>query len=115
MALILIAEASKAVRQLLEHTVAHLGHQPITPSDTSDDPNCDLLLLDPTWPRGRRLAERLRSRNPTLPIIFIGSTKQPPLADSLAVHTRVPKPFALQDLERAIAAALLPTHAETGQ
>jgi CheY-like chemotaxis protein len=115
MALILIAEPSAAVRQLLEQVVTDLGHQAISPTDRSGDLDCDVVLLEPTWPLGRRLAERLGSRKPRLPSIFIGSTKHPRVAGALVAHAEVAKPFALQDLQRAIADAVTEAEAQAGR
>ena len=102
MAYILIAEPSAALRQLLEHVITDLGHQAVSPDELSGDVDCDVLLLEPAWPRGCRLARQLVARKPTLPIIFVGGTKRAKLAEALVAHAEVPKPFALEDLERAI-------------
>jgi CheY-like chemotaxis protein len=111
MARILIAEPSAAVRQLLEHVITDLGHQAMTPAGLSRDLDCDVLLLEPAWPVGCALAWQLLARRSTLPIIFVGSTKHAKLAETLVAHTELAKPFALEDLERAIIEAV--TEAET--
>jgi CheY-like chemotaxis protein len=106
MAHILIAEPSAAVRQLLEHVITGLGHQAVNPDELSGDLDCDVLLLEPAWPRGCRIARQLLGRKPALPIIFVGGTKQAKLAETLMAHAEIPKPFALEDLERAIIEAV---------
>jgi CheY-like chemotaxis protein len=113
MTLVLIAEPSARVRQLLEQVVTDLGHETVCLGDPSGDLACDVLILEPTWPSGRRVAERLRSRQPDLPIILVGSTKHPKLSDALTGYTRVAKPFALHDLQRALTDAAAEAEAHT--
>jgi CheY-like chemotaxis protein len=112
MARILIAEPSAAVRQLLEHVITDLGHQAMSPAGLSRDLDCDVLLLEPAWPHGCELARQLLARKSTLPIVFVGSTKHTRLAETLGAHAEIAKPFALEDLERAITEAVTETHVD---
>jgi DNA-binding NtrC family response regulator len=99
---ILIAEPDRSLRQLLAHMVTEFGHEPAGP-ESSD---CDVLIVEPAWEQGRRLAERLRAGVPGLPIICVSHASPSSWRDEVAPIAFLAKPFTLADLERAVADAV---------
>jgi DNA-binding response OmpR family regulator len=101
MAQIAIAEPDAELQHLFGLVVSDLGHESV------DGGPCDLLLLEPGWPAGRDLAERLRTERPGLPIVCVSSRQPAAWTDEHATRF-VLKPFRLAELRRAIVGALSP-------
>jgi DNA-binding response OmpR family regulator len=114
---VLIGEPFPEVRHLLERAVDRLGHEPIAhrPGTGGTPTGVDVLVLEPRLEGGLELARALREQNPNLPVIC--TCGEPPVAD---VHELEPvaylvKPFALADLERALAEAVRRSVASAGK
>jgi CheY-like chemotaxis protein len=106
MAKVLIAEPSPSVRLLLEQIVAELGHVATTWLDDASALSCDVLLLEPAWPKALIFAERLRARRPDLPIVSVSVRTSPAPAEQLGAETHIVKPFRLRVLEQALLDAI---------
>lgn len=104
-ATVLLVDDEAAVRATAAERLRDLGYEvleaPDGPSALSlleDGPQLDLLITDVGLPRGmngRQLAEAVRERSPSVPILFItgyATTTLPPGADVIS------KPFELDDL-----------------
>ena len=109
MARILVCEPNPEVRGLLGHVVARLGHETVyaemAPGDVVDH-DVDVLLLEPADPRGLSIAQVLRLRREELPIVCASIYPQTPHSRRLDPVAYLVKPFALGELERALAAAV---------
>lgn len=109
MARVLIIEQSAAVRELIATIVAGLGYEPLPldPETATVVPSADLVLVAPELPQARRLVALFRARSPGVPVVAV--TGAPGELTSLAELGPVlplAKPFALDDLRKAIAHAL---------
>jgi DNA-binding response OmpR family regulator len=110
MARILISEPHPEVRALLDHVVTRLGHDPAhlggPPGDGLPDGKIDVLLLEPVDPRSLAAAQVLRLRNQQLPIVCASIHPETGHTRRLRPCAYLVKPFALAELERALAAAV---------
>ena len=103
MARILISEPNPDVRQLFEHMVRRLGHEPlalwsVTPETAA---TIDLMLVESADPACVVLAVEARRLHPALPVVAVSIF--PPAADS-AFHSdaHLLKPFALGELRAVL-------------
>jgi DNA-binding response OmpR family regulator len=96
---IAIAEPDGQVRQLFAELVAELGHEDVAVAPF------DLLILEPAWPAGRQLAERLRAEQPDLPILCASSRPPDAWVDGTA-DLFLLKPFTLDAFREAVTKTL---------
>ena len=103
MARILISEPNPDVRQLFEHMVRRLGHEPLALWSVTPDTaaTIDLMLVESADPACTDLAIEARRLHPVLPVVAV--TVLPPAAES-ALHpdAHLLKPFALGELRTVI-------------
>jgi DNA-binding response OmpR family regulator len=110
MARVLICEPHAEVRSLLAHVVARLGHEPVFPPEDGaagiPDASVDVLVIEPADPRALASAQIVRLEREAIPIVC--ASIHPP-----STHTRrleplayLVKPFALGELEAALASAV---------
>lgn len=104
MARILISEPNPDVRQLFEHMVSRLGHEPValwsvTPETAA---TIDLMLVESADVACVDLAVEARRLNPGLPVVAVSIF--PPEIDS-AFHpdAHLLKPFAIGELRTILA------------
>jgi DNA-binding NarL/FixJ family response regulator len=104
---ILIDEPSPAVSRLLVHLVEWLGHEPlIAGAAWEDERPPDVALVEPGFDDDYARVRSVHERWPTLPVVALGVYPRSKDLVELGVSGFVPKPFAIDDLERAVAAAL---------
>jgi hypothetical protein len=107
MSRILISEPNPDVRQLFEHMIRRLGHEPlalwsVTPETAA---TIDLLMVESADPACADLAVEARRLCPALPVV--AASIFPPEADSLVQpDAHLLKPFAIGEL-RAVLDGLL--------
>jgi DNA-binding response OmpR family regulator len=104
---VLICEPHDDIGVLLELVVRRLGHHPVVYREdaAADDLSAfDAAVIEPGEERGLRLARALRASN--VPVLF--TSIYPAETDVLALDPAayLVKPFPLDALERALAAAL---------
>jgi CheY-like chemotaxis protein len=107
MSRILISEPNPDVRQLFEHMIRRLGHEPLAMwSVTSETVAAiDLLLVESADPACADLAVEARRLRPALPVVV--ASIFPPDADStIQPDAHLLKPFPLGEL-RAVIDSLL--------
>ncbi len=109
MAKVLIIEQSAAVRALIATIVAGLGHDPLPldPRAATEVPSADLVLVGPELPEARRLLAVFRACHPGVPVVAVtgGPGELASLAE-LGPVLLLAKPFALDDLRKALTQAL---------
>jgi CheY-like chemotaxis protein len=107
MARILVSEADPDVRRLLVVLIERLGHEAIVLGpDVAVPPHADLMLLEPGAPACLEDARLARTYFPELPILCLNSL---PAAGEFLRRgplRYLPKPFTLDCLRAAVAAAL---------
>ena len=107
---ILVVEPHAEVRALLGHVVERLGHEAVFPSgrhgEVLPDGDVDVLLLEPADPAARGMAEQLRCRQRELPIVCASIYPDFEQLGSLRPFAYLIKPFGLNELERALCAAV---------
>ena len=107
MSRILISEPNPDVRQLFEHMIRRLGHEPlalwsVTPETAA---TIDLVLVESADPACANLAVEARRLHPALPVV--AASIFPPDSDSvIKPDAHLLKPFALGEL-RAVLDGLL--------
>ena len=107
MARILISEPNPEVRQLFEHMVRRLGHEPlalwsVTPETAA---TIDLLLVESADPACAALAVAARRLRPSLPVVSASIFPSEPESE-LEPNARLLKPFSLGELRATIDAVL---------
>lgn len=104
---VLILEPYREVRALLSWLVTHRGAEPVGRDalETGGDP--DLVILEPAASPALALVQRLRQRNPALPIVSVSIKPMSREMAELEPLAHVIKPFELDELERTLAAALV--------
>lgn len=120
MARILLAEDEEALRAFVARALAHDGHEVIATTDggealdmlTREQGKFDLLLTDIRMPvmDGIALALSAARDHPELTILLMtGYADQRERAHGLdaLIHDVIAKPFALDDIRKAVAGALL--------
>jgi CheY-like chemotaxis protein len=104
---ILIVEPHADIRALLEHVVRRLGHEPVIASGNgADPPEVDAAVIEPGDATGLPLARQLRGLG--RPVVFTSIFPAAPESLELEPAAYFVKPFALNDLEGALIAALAP-------
>lgn len=107
---ILVLEPHAEVRALLAHVVERLGHEAVFPSgrrgEVLPDGDVDVLLLEPADPAARAVAERVHRRQRKLPIVCASIYPDFEPRESLRPFAYLIKPFGLNELERALCAAV---------
>jgi len=102
---ILIVEPHADIRSLLEHVVKRMGHQPVYhDGNGSPLPELDAAVIEPGDLAGIRLARRVREQG--CPVVFTSIFPAEREALELTPAAYFVKPFALHELEGALAAAL---------
>jgi two-component system cell cycle sensor histidine kinase/response regulator CckA len=117
---ILAVDDDRKVLGLLEEVLAGAGYRVLTADSgwkavelhEKEPARIDLLLTDVIMPdlTGPVLAERLRSRQPGLQVLFISGFHDADLVDrflSLKQFTLLPKPFTVDALLRVVEQSLL--------
>jgi len=118
-ATILVVDDDRAVLRLLEHTLRAAGYGVLAAEsgwgaldafDHSVEP-VDLLLTDVIMPdlTGPVVAERLCSKQPDLPVLFISGFHDADLVQHFVTRRRftlLPKPFTAESLLRAVEESL---------
>jgi DNA-binding response OmpR family regulator len=105
MARILIVEPHADIRSLLEHVIRRLGHEVVYADDNGGPmPDVDAAVIEPGDFAGMRLARHVRELG--RPVVF--TSIFPPEREALDLEPAAYfiKPFALQELEGALSAAL---------
>jgi DNA-binding response OmpR family regulator len=102
---ILIVEPHADVRSLLEHVVRRLGHEAVY-ADGNGGPmqDVDAAVIEPGDFAGIRLARQVRELG--RPVVFTSIFPAEREALDLGPAAYFVKPFALQELEAALVAAL---------
>ena len=107
---VILAEDEQTLRALLSKQLRYLGYQVLETSDGLEalavfeqSPEADLLITDIMMPSmgGIELAERVRKKNPDLPIIFISGYLNDTNLDFTKIRGRtlsLRKPFTLRVL-----------------
>jgi DNA-binding response OmpR family regulator len=106
---VLICEPHDDISALLELVVRRLGHEPVAfLGGDVDHVGVDAAVIEPGEASALQAARNLRARN--VPVLF--TSIYPPDAEVLELDPAayLVKPFPLYALERALEAALLPTH-----
>lgn len=108
MARVLVAEPSADVRMLLMRTVRQAGYEPIryVQYDHHRLPTVDVLLLEPALVGGPALVTRLRREQPGIAVVLCTIFPRAPHLSELGAVAHVVKPFAREELERALRTAV---------
>lgn len=108
MARILICDPTPSVSELFAHVVTRMNHEPVVynPYDRWDDAEADVLLIEPDELKAIAFAFWLRLSRPNLPIVCVSIRGRSPEASALKPVAYLVKPFALRELERALAEAV---------
>jgi CheY-like chemotaxis protein len=102
---ILIVEPHDDIRSLLEHVVRRLGHEAVYPTGNGGPmPDVDAAVIEPGDFAGLRHARHVRERG--CPVVFTSIFPAEAEALDLEPAAYFIKPFALHELEGALAAAL---------
>ena len=110
MARILIVEPHADIRSLLEHVVRRLGHEAVyTDGNGGPIPDVDAAVIEPGDFAGMRLARHVRELG--RPVVFTSIFPAEREALDLEPAAYFVKPFALQELENVLSAALAATAA----
>ena len=110
MARILIVEPHADIRSLLEHVVRRLGHEAVyTDGNGGPIPDVDAAVIEPGDFAGMRLARHVRGLG--RPVVFTSIFPAEREALDLEPAAYFVKPFALQELENVLSAALAATAA----
>lgn len=110
MARILLSESSGDLERLLARMIARLGHEPVTVEvlDPALLRGADALVVEPVTTAGALVALGASLANPALPIVC--ASVAPPPAElvemGVVFAAALMKPFTVQQLGDAIAAAL---------
>ena len=105
MARILIVEPHADIRSLLEHVIRRLGHEAVYADDNGGPmPDIDAAVIEPGDFAGMRLARHVRALG--CPVVFTSIFPAEREALDLEPAAYFIKPFALQELEGALSAAL---------
>lgn len=103
MARILIREDTPVLERLLAAVAARAGHDALAlDAQPSDDVDGDLLLVDPLAAGAEEWVNRLRTADPSLPVVCVGGNPLDPQAAALRPAAVVPKPFTIAALNLAI-------------
>ena len=105
MAKVLIGEPHPEVRELLVRVVEAMNLEPVTgePESAAD---VRLLLIEPGSEPALRLAQRLRSERPGLPIVCVSIYPPSLETELLGPAAYLIKPFSVAELQRVVAAAV---------
>jgi len=105
---ILILEPQPDIRELVRRVAVRLGHEAVmhVPSQDLEDPEIDAVVVEPEGYRALTLAQQLRDRSPDLPIICASIAPPNDRTRELRPVAHLQKPFTLEELQRALAAAV---------
>lgn len=107
MARILIREDTPVLERLLAAIAARAGHDALVlDAQPRDEVDGDLLLVDPLAAGAVEWVSRLRTADPSLPVVCVGGDPLDPHAAALRPAAVVPKPFTIAALDLAITEAL---------
>ena len=100
----LICEPHPEVRELLSRIVVRLGHEPVL--EDAELAPVDAILLEPSHAPSVERAQAFRAVNGDTPIVCASIELPDAGSRRLAPIAYLVKPFALPDLQHAIARAL---------
>ena len=114
MARIILIDDDEPFREMLRDVLAQAGHEVCTAGNGFDgvalfrEKHADLILTDLQMPHGGLPTIRvLREQHPSLPIIAISGSRSPlAMAGALGATQLMAKPFPLDELLAAVAAAV---------
>jgi hypothetical protein len=106
---VLICEPHPEVHELLTRIVVRLGHEPVSPD--ADIAPVDAIVLEPAHAPSVERAQAFRAANGHTPIVCASIDLPDAGSRRLAPTAHLVKPFALPDLETALAHALNGKHA----
>ena len=98
---VLVSEPHSEIRELIGRVIASMNWESV-----EDPRDVDLLLLEPGWPAGLELAQRLRAERPDLPIVCLSIYGRRSEVAALSPSAYLVKPFSVTELQRALRAAL---------
>jgi hypothetical protein len=101
---VLICEPHPEVRELLSRIVVRLGHEPVL--EDAELAPVDAILLEPSHGPSVERAQAFRAVNGDTPIVCASIELPDAGSRRLAPIAYLVKPFALPDLQHAIARAL---------
>jgi CheY-like chemotaxis protein len=101
---VLICEPHPEVRELLSRIVVRLGHEPVL--EDAELAPVDVILLEPSHAPSVERAQAFRAVNGDTPIVCASIELPDAGSRRLAPVAYLVKPFALPDLQHAIAGAL---------
>jgi DNA-binding NtrC family response regulator len=101
---VLICEPHPEVRELLSRIVVRLGHEPVL--EDAELAPVDAILLEPSHAPSVERAQAFRAVNGDTPIVCASIELPDAGSRRLAPIAYLVKPFALPDLQHAIARAL---------
>jgi CheY-like chemotaxis protein len=101
---VLICEPHPEVRELLSRVVVRLGHEPVL--EDAELAPVDAILLEPSHAPSVERAQAFRAVNGDTPIVCASIELPDAGSRRLAPIAYLVKPFALPDLQHAIARAL---------
>ena len=105
MSQILVLEPDPEIRTLYERAITRLGHEPaFANGDLSAVADVDVVLVEPGSPPDLDIAQALRARRPTVPIVC--ASIYPANGFGLDPVAFLEKPFRLSALEHAIGCAI---------
>ena len=100
----MIAESHPDIRLLFEHVVKRLGHEPVLRGRADVHSGLGAAVIEPSDDSGLSLARRLRMLG--CPVVFASIFPAQREALELEPIAYLLKPFALRQLEAALATAL---------
>jgi hypothetical protein len=110
---VLICEPHDDIGDLLDIVVRRLGHEPVRfDGRVPDAHDFDAAVIEPAIPGALLVAERLRREGVAL--VFASILPAESAALALQPVAYLVKPFALHDLEEALAGALAGDHGAAG-
>ena len=109
--IVLLVDDDDGVMSVLSHAMAHIGWRVLAADNAeaalaawrAEDQGIDLLITDVHMPEthGCELAQRIRERQPAVPIVFISGDPESELsaaAQKFSNHRYLKKPFRTSEL-----------------
>jgi hypothetical protein len=111
MATIGISEPDPEVRTILARAVSRLGHEPVDADPTLGPDAIDLVIAEPADDRARGTAMLLAHGPGRIPVVCVSIHPRALTRLSFEPVAYLVKPFALSELQRAVAEAVAPAAA----
>lgn len=102
----LIVEQDPEISALLVHMIARLGHDPVEYDGRLDPTDAGVVVLDPSAPGARSLAERIAAEVPDTPLVCLSIYPRETIAGGIRARAHIEKPFTQQTIADALALAL---------